>query len=162
MACPQYKRPVPLAKKPAGLDAALQSHPPTAKKRPIKEEGDAASTSRKRPCNDALSSNQRASGRSDSVPMMEPEVFSVAQGTREGTALVGGLRSASFASFASSQFSAISRNFSQLPLLVPLACVLVPWVSPVQRCCSLRRGLGGWVMAPQIFPLFFAFGVDAP
>ena len=45
------------------------------------------------------------------------------------------------------QFSQFSRNFPQSSaiflrlfrdcfLLVPLACVLVPWVSPVRRCCS--------------------------
>ena len=44
------------------------------------------------------------------------------------------------------QFSAIYSNlsapFPQLLLLVPLVCRLVPGVSPVQRCCSLRlRGV---------------------
>ena len=41
-----------------------------------------------------------------------------------------------------SKFSAIFRNLPRFSrnccLFVPLPCVLVPWVSPVQRCCSLR------------------------
>ena len=48
----------------------------------------------------------------------------------------GAVRSAIFCSFA------IPRNFPQFfcnPLLpVPLACLLVPCVAPVHKCCSLR------------------------
>ena len=75
--------------------------------------------------------------------------------------------------------SAIFRNFPQFFRgcfsLVPLACVLVPCMYPVQKCCFLRlREVWFWhhsVSAtflqfscnfPAIFPQFFAIVFDAP
>ena len=57
----------------------------------------------------------------------------------------GGLRSATFFIFA--QFPAIFRNFCFQPVRV--ACLLVPCVSPVQKCCSLR--LWGFDRGTAIF-----------
>ena len=82
----------------------------------------------------------------------------------------GGIEARNF-----SQFPAISHDFPEFFhhcfLLVPVACVLVPYVSPEQRCCSLRLW-EVWLRHrnfpqlfrnfPAIFPHFFAIAFDAP